>query len=68
MKRTSAKAMSLRETKARLSEAIDVSQGAYVLITRHGKPAAVLLGVEGLDTLDVAQRFAGFSVRQPGTG
>ena len=53
--------MSVRDTKARLSEAIDLSQGTYVLITRHGRPAAVLVGVADFDTLDVAQRFAGFS-------
>jgi prevent-host-death family protein len=49
--------MSLRETKARLSEAIDAAQGTFVLITRHGKPAAVLLGVEGRDVLNVMDEF-----------
>jgi len=56
--------MSLRDAKARLSEAVDVSQEAYVLITRHGRPAAVLIGVADFDTLDVAQKFAGFSARR----
>ena len=46
--------MALREVKNRLSEAIDSSQGAYVLVTRHGRPAAVIIGVEGTDLLDVA--------------
>jgi prevent-host-death family protein len=45
--------MSLRETKARLSEAVDAAQGGFVLITRHGRPAAVLLGVDGRDILQV---------------
>ena len=49
--------MSLREAKARLSEAIDAAQGTFVLITRHGKPAAVLLGVEGRDVLNVMGEF-----------
>jgi prevent-host-death family protein len=49
--------MSLREAKARLSEAVDAAQGAFVLITRHGRPAAVLLGVEGRDVLDVMREF-----------
>ena len=46
--------MSLREAKARLSEAIDSSQKAYVLVTRHGRPAAVIVGVEGSELTDVA--------------
>jgi prevent-host-death family protein len=49
--------MSLRETKARLSEAVAASQGSYVLVTRHGKPAAVIVGVDGEDVLDVVKRF-----------
>jgi prevent-host-death family protein len=39
--------MSLREAKARLSEAVSASQGTYVLLTRHGKPAALIVGVDG---------------------
>ena len=57
--------LSLRETKARLSEAIDDAQGAYVLITRHGRPAAVLVGVEGTDALDVVRRFSVFDSKKP---
>jgi len=56
--------MSLRDAKARLSEAVDAAQETYVLITRHGRPAAVLIGVANFDTLDVAQKFAGFSARR----
>ena len=55
--------MSLRETKARLSEAVSASQGSYVLVTRHGKPAAVIVGVAGDDVLDVMKRFASISGR-----
>jgi prevent-host-death family protein len=62
MKR-SPRTMSLRETKARLSEAVNASQGSYVLVTRHGKPAAVIVGVAGVDVLDVAKRFASISSR-----
>jgi prevent-host-death family protein len=50
--------MSLREAKARLSEAIDSSQGAYVLVTRHGRPAAVIIGVEGSELPDIAALVA----------
>jgi len=53
--------MSLRDAKARLSEAIDSSQGSYVLVTRHGRPAAVIVGVEGADVLDVLKRFGAAS-------
>ena len=53
--------MSLREAKARLSEAVAASQGTYVLVTRHGKPAALIVGVAGVDVLDVAKRFAALS-------
>jgi prevent-host-death family protein len=49
--------MSLRDAKARFSEAIDSSQGSYVLVTRRGRPAAVIVGVEGADVLDVLKRF-----------
>jgi prevent-host-death family protein len=49
--------MSLRDVKARLSEAIDSSQGSYVLVTRHGRPAAVIVGVEGADIIEVLKRF-----------
>jgi hypothetical protein len=48
-KRQRPRTMTLRETKSR------------VLITRHGRPAAVIIGVEGVDLLDVVQRFAGLS-------
>lgn len=49
--------MSLRDAKARLSEAVDAAQGTFVLITRHGRPAAVLLGVGGRDVIDVVGEF-----------
>lgn len=55
--------MSLRECKARLSEAVASSQGTYVLVTRHGKPAALIVGIDGVDVLDVAKRFATISGR-----
>lgn len=57
--------MSVREVKSRLSEAIALSQGAYVLITRHGRPVAIMIGVKGLDLLEVTQRFAKLDVLRP---
>ena len=62
MKR-SPRTMSLRETKARLSEAVSASQGTYVLVTRHGKPTAIIVGVDGVALFDVAKRFALISGR-----
>jgi prevent-host-death family protein len=43
------KVVGLRETKQALSEYVDAAQKERILITRHGRPAAVLVGVEGLD-------------------
>lgn len=44
----------LTEAKARLNELIDsaVTTHERVTITRHGKPAAVLLAVEDLESLE----------------
>jgi prevent-host-death family protein len=66
----SARTMALRAVKARLSEAVDAAQDGYVLITRHGRPAAVLVGVEGLDltewpALSAALTAAAARVRRP---
>ena len=50
--KTAPRTMPLREVKAKLSEAVDSSQNAYVLVTRHGRPAAILVGVEGVSLID----------------
>ena len=47
------KIVAVREAKASLSEYIDKSQRDRVLITRHGKPAALVIGVEGEDLEDL---------------
>ncbi len=39
----------IREAKQQLSDCVDEAQRQRVLITRHGKPAAVMIGVEGRD-------------------
>ena len=42
----------LRDAKAKLSALIDgATRGQTAIITRHGKPSAVLLGVEEWDRL-----------------
>lgn len=41
------KVVALGKAKNELSTYVDQSQSDRVLITRHGRPAAVLIGVEG---------------------
>lgn len=43
------KTVGLREAKAQLSAYVARAQRERVLILRHGKPAAVVIGVEGQD-------------------
>lgn len=46
------KSVQLRTAKAELSKLVDaVERGDRVVITRHGKPAAVLVPVSGDDTV-----------------
>ena len=47
------KVLGLREAKQSLSVCIEKSQKDRVLITRHGKPAAVVIGVAGQEMDDV---------------
>ena len=47
------KVVAVREAKASLSEYIDKAQRDRVLITKHGKPAALIIGVEGEDLEDL---------------
>ena len=43
------KTVSVRDLQKRLRECVDAAQQDRVVITRRGKPAAVLVGVEGAD-------------------
>ncbi len=43
------KAIGLKEAKAHLSRFVDNAQHERILITRRGKPAALVIGVEGHD-------------------
>ena len=47
------KVVAVREAKASLSEYIAKAQEDRVLITKHGKPAALVIGVEGEDLEDL---------------
>jgi prevent-host-death family protein len=48
------KTVNARDLQKKIKECVDMSQQDKVVITRHGKPAAVLVGVEGKDWGDVA--------------
>ena len=50
------KVVALREAKQKLSATVDESQEQRVLITRYGKPAAILIGVEGEELEDILLR------------
>lgn len=43
------KVINVREAREQLAELIDAAQSEPVCLTRHGKPVAVLSGVEGVD-------------------
>lgn len=43
------KVLPIREAKAKLSQWIEAAQEERILITRHGKPMALLSGVSGYD-------------------
>ena len=43
------KTITVRDLQKKVRECVNASQTDRVVITRHGKPAAVLVGVEGTD-------------------
>ncbi|MBI2345548.1 MAG: type II toxin-antitoxin system Phd/YefM family antitoxin [Deltaproteobacteria bacterium] len=47
------KAIPLRSMKQELSRYVDKAQKDYIVITRYGRPAAVVWGVEGHDFEDI---------------
>lgn len=52
------KTAGLRDVRDALSEYVDAAQRGSVLIMRHGKPAAVLVGVEGEELEEVLIQFS----------
>jgi prevent-host-death family protein len=55
------KTVSARELQRKIKKCVDLSQEDRVVITRHGRPSAVLVGVEGRDWEDLAlQTSPGF--------
>ena len=47
------KTVNARDLQKKIKECVDMSQQDKVVITRHGKPAAVMVGVEGKDWEEV---------------
>ncbi|MBI4703106.1 MAG: type II toxin-antitoxin system Phd/YefM family antitoxin [Deltaproteobacteria bacterium] len=47
------KTIGLRDAKAELSAVVDEAQRDRIVITRHGRPAALLVGVDGYDMDDL---------------
>ena len=47
------KAVNARDLQKKIKECVDLSQQDQVVITRRGRPAAVMVGVEGKDWEDV---------------
>jgi prevent-host-death family protein len=47
------KVVPIREAKATLSGCVEAAQRDRILITRHGRPAALVIGVEGENLEDL---------------
>ena len=45
--------MNVRNLQRKISECVDIAQKERVVVTRHGQPAALLIGVEGQDWEDI---------------
>ncbi len=43
------KTVNVRDLQKKIKECVDASQKDRVVLTRHGKPSAILVGVEGED-------------------
>ncbi|MBY0334044.1 MAG: type II toxin-antitoxin system Phd/YefM family antitoxin [Acetobacteraceae bacterium] len=60
------KEMQLREAKARFSAVVDAAEeGEPSLITRHGKPAAVVIGFEEWKRLSQVPSFGWLLMNSP---
>ena len=47
------KTVTVRDLQKSVRECVDIAQDDRVVITRHGRPAAVLVGIEGQEWEDV---------------
>jgi prevent-host-death family protein len=51
------KTVSVRDLQKNVRKCVDVAQGEKVVVTRRGRPAAIVIGVEGEDWDDIALRM-----------
>ena len=47
------KTVNVRDLQKKIKKCVDMAQEERVVVTRHGQPAAILIGVEGQDWEDV---------------
>jgi prevent-host-death family protein len=47
------KTVTVRELQKKIRECVDAAQTDRIVITRHGRPAAIVIGVQGYDWEDV---------------
>ena len=47
------KTVTVRDLQKKIRECVDAAQKDRIIITRHGQPAAIVVGVEGYDWEDV---------------
>ena len=52
------KTIAVRELQKCIKECVDHSQKSCVVVTRHGRPSAILIGVEGRDWEELITRTA----------
>jgi prevent-host-death family protein len=50
------KSITVRELQRKIRECVRLSQKESVVVTRHGRPAAIVIGVEGQDWEDLVLR------------
>ncbi len=48
------KTIPLKKLRENLADQVDAAQKDAVVVTRHGEPAALIIGIEGLDMEDIA--------------
>lgn len=47
------KTINVRDLQKKIRQCVDLAQREHVVVTRHGRPAAIVIGVEGKDWEDV---------------
>ena len=50
------KSVNLKNMQKKISQCVDIAQKETVVVTRHGQPAAIVIGIEGEDWEDVFYR------------